>query len=132
MIFRANDKIGWRREVCFRAVPLTAGASTDDSKVSPLPSLFLLTHRAPPLSGRQQPGKQLLHQLALVGCLFFPFEGVYIFGCDCQRAYQLNTNLRRWKISARIICLGPAQEPTIVGAYWQVLSPVMGITHKVA
>ena len=64
--------------------------------------------------------------------LFFPFEGVYIFGCDCQRAYQLNTNLRRWKISARIICLGPAQEPTIVGAYWQVQSPVMGITHKVA
>ena len=70
MIFRANDKIGWRREVCFRAVPLTAGASTDDSKVSPLPSPFLLTHRAPTLSRSQQPGK-LLHQLALVGCFVF-------------------------------------------------------------
>ena len=49
MIFRANDKIGMEARGCFRAVPLTAGASTDDSKVSPLPSPFLLTHRAPPL-----------------------------------------------------------------------------------
>ena len=74
MIFRANDKIGMEARGCFRAVPLTAGASTDDSKVSPLPSPFLLTHRAPPLSGSQQPGK-LFHQLALVGCFVFSFWG---------------------------------------------------------
>ena len=86
MIFRANDKIGWRREVCFRAVPLTAGASTDDSKVSPLPSPFLLTHRAPPLSASQQPGK-LLHQLALVGCFVFFLLREFISSAVTERGH---------------------------------------------
>ena len=87
MIFRANDKIGMEARGCFRAVPLTAGASTDDSKVSPLPSPFLLTHRAPPSSGSQQPGKQLLHQLALVGCFVFFLLREFISSAVTERGH---------------------------------------------
>ena len=47
-------------------------------------------------------------------------------------AYRVITNLRLLEISARIISLTrPAQELAIVGSYWQVQGPVMGITHKV-
>ena len=86
MIFRANDKIGMEARGCFRAVPLTARASTDDSKVSPLPSPFLLNHRAPPLSAGQQPGK-LFHQLALVGCFVFFLLREFISSAVTERGH---------------------------------------------
>ena len=123
---------GWRREVASEPFP-----SRPEHQLMIQKFLLSLHHSFSTIGHQHYQDVSSLENSCfiswhwLVVC-FFPFEGVYIFCCDWERAYQLNTNLRRWKISARIICLGPAQEPTIVGAYWQVQSPVMGITHKVA